>query len=353
MMKLLFQLYLIISGSTVSPLIQYSSSLLAPLCSEKQRFEAGEYISESGFFQSLTLTDEEPIAVSHSKFQEIAIYRSQHYGKVLMLDGVIQLTERDANAYNEMMAHPAMFTHTNPKRVLVIGGGDGYVVSEVLKHPSVEHVDHVDLDQDVIEICRIHFDWGKCWDDKRVHLHIEDGATFVQNKTGFYDVIIQDSSDPYTWDKDNGEKIFLPSETLYTYDHFKNIFNALAPNGVFNFQAETFNIESDMKSIVEWRERALAVGFDSARYGSIYISSYPTGQIGFMLCQKVVEASEASMFQSIEDRFEKLTEMGVTTSYYHPPLHSSSFVLPLWVHNKLYGTRPTIEVVPSKVSKQV
>lgn len=107
------------------------SSLLSPVCSERGSLEASEYIAESGFFQSITLVDEIPIAIFQSKFQEIAIYRSKHYGKVLMLDGVIQLTERDANSYNEMMAHPAMFTHPNPKRVLVIGGGDGYVVSEV------------------------------------------------------------------------------------------------------------------------------------------------------------------------------------------------------------------------------
>lgn len=223
--------------------------------------------------------------------------------------------------------------------------------TQVLKHPSVEHVDHVDLDRDVIDICRIHFDWGACWDDKRVHLHIEDGATFVQNKTGFYDVIIQDSSDPYTWDKDNGEKIHLPSETLYTYDHFHNIFDALAENGIFNFQAETFNIASDMESMVQWREDALSVGFDSVRYGSIYISSYATGQIGFMLCQKSVRDDEASMIQSIEDKFQKLTAMGMLTSYYHPQLHAASFILPLWVHNKLYGTRPTIEFIPSNTSK--
>lgn len=105
-------------------------------------------------------------------------------------------------------------------------------------------MDHVDLDRDVIDICRIHFDWGACWDDNRVHLHIEDGATFVQNKTGFYDVIIQDSSDPYTWNKNSGEKVYLPSETLYTYDHFRNVLNALAENGIFNFQSETFNIAS-------------------------------------------------------------------------------------------------------------
>lgn len=129
-MKFMFQCYLVISVCNVSPLVQYSSSLLTPLCSSK-RLEASEYIAESGFFQSITLMDEKPVATLRSKFQEIAIYRSQHYGKVLMLDGVVQLTEKDANSYNEMMAHPAMFSHPNPKRVLVIGGGDGYVVSEV------------------------------------------------------------------------------------------------------------------------------------------------------------------------------------------------------------------------------
>lgn len=318
-----------------------NSSLLSPVCSERGGPEASEYITESGFFQSISLMDEQPIAIFQSKFQEIAIYRSKHYGKVLMLDGVIQLTERDANSYNEMVAHPAMFTHPNPKRVLVIGGGDGYVVSEVLKHPGVEHVDHVDLDRDVVDICRVHFDWGACWDDERVHLHIEDGAVFIQNKIGFYDVIIQDSSDPYTWNKDSGEKVQLPSETLYTREHFVNVWNALAHDGIFSFQAETFNIASDMESILEWRSRVLDVGFASAKYGSIYISSYPTGQIGFMLCEKDKRIqAEAALMKDIENRFQKMTERGIHTTYYHPALHAASFVLPLWVQNKLYDPQP-------------
>jgi spermidine synthase len=108
----------------------------------------------------------------------------------------------------------------------------------------------------------------------------------------------------------------------------------------------------DMESIVEWHDRVLTAGFGSARYGSTYISSYPTGQIGFMLCHKAEDYNEASMLRSIEERFERMTQMGVYTSYYHPPLHASSFVLPLWVHNKLYGARPTIEVVSSIVSKE-
>jgi predicted membrane-bound spermidine synthase len=94
----------------------------------------GEYISESGFYQSITLTDDKPVFEKKSKFQDISVLNSKHYGKILMLDGVIQLTEKDADSYNEMMAHPAMFSHPKPKRVLVIGGGDGYVLSEVSYH---------------------------------------------------------------------------------------------------------------------------------------------------------------------------------------------------------------------------
>eukprot|EP00978_Attheya_sp_CCMP212_P026313 scaffold86288_cov39-Attheya_sp.AAC.1 len=118
-----------------------------------------------------------------------------------MLDGVIQLAEGDAKAYNEMLTHCAMMAHDNPQNVLVIGGGDGYVLSEVLKHSSVKHVDHVDGDGDVVEICRTHFPWSGAWEDLRVKLHIADGAACVATKHDlhdFYDVVIQDSSDPYT-----------------------------------------------------------------------------------------------------------------------------------------------------------
>jgi len=207
--------------------------------SQRPRKAVGEYIAENGFYQSIALIDDKPILEKRSQFQDISVVESKSYGKILVLDGVIQLTEKDADSYNEMMTHPAMFSHTKPKRVLVIGGGDGYVLSEVLKHPEVEHVDHVDLDGDVIQICKDQFGWGKAWDDPRVNLHIADGAAFVKNTTeGFYDVIIQDSSDPYTWDEETGERVDLPSKTLYSEDHFQNISRALKENGVFSFQAE-------------------------------------------------------------------------------------------------------------------
>jgi len=196
-------------------------------------------------------------------------------------------------------------------------------------------VDHVDLDGDVIEVCREHFAWGEAWKDPRVKLHLKDGAEFLNNAPdNFYDVIIQDSSDPFTWG-DNGEKVVLPSNVLYTYEHFENISRVLSHNGVFSFQAETFNIASDLDGIVSWRGQALSVGFETVRYGSITISSYPTGQIGFLLCEK--NSKSASSMEEINERFNVMQQVtGSETTYYQPKLQESAFDLPLWVEKRIY-----------------
>ena len=111
---------------------------------------------------------------------------------------------------------------------------------QVLKHPSVEFVDHIDLDAEVIEVCKKHFPWGPAWSDPGVMLHIANGSLFVANApSNYYDVIIQNSSDPHTWN-DDGSMHALPSEVLYMKNHFQNIHRVLKPGGLFNFQAEAF-----------------------------------------------------------------------------------------------------------------
>lgn len=209
-------------------------------------------------------------------------------------------------------------------------------MSEILKHPTVEWIDHVDLDMEVIETCKKFFSWGHAWDDPRVHLHIEDGAEFVKTAAaGTYDVIIQDSSDPWTWDDKTGKMVSLPSNTLYAPGHFANIFRALTDNGILNFQAETMQIPSDFEGAVEWRKSALAIGFKRARYGTITIATYPTGQIGLLLCEKI--AREPS---GVDKRFRIMAASGKKTTYYHPRLQQSAFDLPLWAEEKMYGCLP-------------
>mmetsp|Transcript_17465 Transcript_17465/g.17667 ORF Transcript_17465/g.17667 Transcript_17465/m.17667 type:complete len:114 (-) Transcript_17465:284-625(-) len=100
-------------------------------------------------------------------------------------------------------------------------------------------------------------------------------------------------------------------------------------------KAETFQIPSDINGIVEWRRNALDIGFETVKYGTLYISSYPTGQIGFLLCRK--NENESSNADVIRERYNQMISNGHVTKYYHPDLHNASFVLPLWVTEKIYG----------------
>lgn len=298
------------------------------------RNSVGMWEEDIGYYQSLRVSADSPIFTHVSEYQTIEVHLSKYYGKILMLDNVVQLTERDADSYNEMMAQMPMMQHINPKRALIIGGGDGYILSELLKHSTLEHVDHVDLDVQVIEICRKHFSWGAAWDDPRVSLHISDGAAFVERAAdGYYDVIIQDSSDPWTWN-DDGEVIPLPSAVLYTEHHFQQLYRILGKDGILNLQAETFNIPADLEGIVVWRHDLLKVGFERVRYGSIIISSYPTGHIGFLMCEKNV--TSASTLEQVKSRFSDMEVNHRGTSYYHPKLQDSAFDLPLWAERKIY-----------------
>lgn len=201
-------------------------------------------------------------------------------------------------------------------------------------------MDYVDLDEDVIEACKQYFPYGKnLWDDPRITVHIADGADFVRKAASeTYDVIVQDSSDPWTTNS-QGEMIVLPSSILYTSEHFTDIHRILTSNGIFNFQAEAFIIPADLQGIVDWRNQALRVGFQRARYGSLYISSYPTGQIGFLVCEK--DRSSSSTMSQIKQRFKAMQQAGKTTTYFHPRLQQRyAIVIPICVYCvAIYGTK--------------
>lgn len=311
-----------------------SAPLNRAASSKEPRPSIGEVLSDIGFYQSIRVA-EQPLVDVQSEYQKIQLFSSDHYGKVLVLDNVIQLTERDANAYNEMMAHLPLFQHPSPRRVLIIGGGDGYILSEVLKHPSVRSVDHVDLDAQVVRVCQEHL--GQVgWDDPRVKLHIQDGAEFVKHAaSNYYDVIIQDSSDPWTWD-DEGERVELPSLALYESSHLQELQRILAPNGVLGLQAEALQVPSDVDDIVGWRNEALRVGFSRVRYASIMISSYPTGQIGCLVCEKKPPIRQDDL--RVSKRYhDMISHPNRETTFYHPRLQTSAFDLPLWAEKRIYG----------------
>jgi len=328
---------------------------------------------EIGYIQSL-IVETQTVASVDSSFQHIEVHNSDHYGKVFVLDDCLQLTERDAPHYNEMMAHVPMMEYlarrTNdtdlhePMRVLVVGGGDGYVTSELLKYPHIASIDHVELDEEVINVSKAHFKWADAWNDERVNLVIGDGAEFVKDqaeKGRSYHVIVQDASDPF-WEDENGEVTTLPSSVLYDNSHFESLYKLLQPEeGVLMIQAETYNIPSNLESIRKWRDVLEDIGFEAPRYGTIAIPTYPTGQIGFFSAHAQNGKDEKKVFQSHDacdegsgnsvthDEIDKspkinwnrilaqFNELSGKTLYYHPRIHRSSFDLPLWVEETIYG----------------
>lgn len=314
---------------------------------EKKRVEEVE--DEIGYIQSLVLNTP-AIASVKSSYQDIEVYESSHFGKVFLLDECLQLTERDAPHYNEMLAHVPMMeymasyaTNPEPMRVLVLGGGDGYVVSELLKYPLIESIDHVELDVEVINISKKHFKWASAWEHEKVNLVIGDGAAFVEKQAkegNSYHVIIQDASDPFYTDSD-GSVVTLPSHVLYKDAHFKMMHTLLQPKkGVLMFQAETYNIPSNLEEIRKWRHSLEKIGFENVRYGSISISTYPTGQIGFFAShvhddgeEMVCKSNTCKDNSFADDNMNTLDwidwnriltnfkELSGETKYYHPRIH--------------------------------
>lgn len=211
-----------------------------------------------------------------SNYQEIAVVETENYGKALVLNGALQLTERDEFFYHEMLVHVPMFTHPDPKRVLVIGGGDGGSVREILKHRGVEEVVMVEIDKRVVEICREYFPKvSSGLEDKRVKLLFEDGVRFVEESDEKFDVVIVDSTDPYDF-----------AEKLFSKEFFSAVFRILGDDGVCSSQTESPYI---MRNLIRSVKRYLEEVFlHSAIYWAV-VPTYPGGLWTFSLGSKRID----------------------------------------------------------------
>ena len=179
--------------------------------------------------QQMRLKVENVLFAEKSKFQDVLVFDSSTYGRVLVLDGVIQLTERDEFAYQEMLTHIPMFAHAVcPKNVLIVGGGDGGMLREVMKHPGVEHVTMCDIDAMVPEVSKKYLpSMSVAFSDPRLELVCEDAAVFVAADARKYDVIIVDSTDPVG-----------PAASLYEPTFYKSMRDVLTADGVIATQGE-------------------------------------------------------------------------------------------------------------------
>ena len=247
-----------------------------------------------------------------SEYQRIDVFESPEFGRFLILDGYMMLTEKDEFIYHEMITHPAMASFPGVKKALVIGAGDGGTLRELSRYKTIEHIDMAEIDERVVEVCREFIPRTACGlDDPRVHIHYEDGLKYVRRKEDFYDLIIVDSTDP-----------FGPGEGLFTSDFYGNCYKALTENGILINQHESPYYAEDAKAM-QRAHRRIREFFPICRVYQAHIPTYPSGHWLFGFASKTIDplCFDAAGWNAL----------GLKTRYYNTELHKGCFAIPNYV----------------------
>lgn len=258
----------------------------------------------------ITAKIRETLVTEKTEFQDLAMIDTEEFGRMLVLDGMVMTTVKDEFVYHEMVAHPALVTHPNPKHVLVVGGGDGGVIREVIKHPQVEKAVLVEIDGKVIEYSKKYLpEIAGQLDHPRVEVQVSDGYMHIIESKDKYDVIMVDSTEPVG-----------PAAPLFERGFYQGIYEALKEDGIFVAQTDNPWFKADLIQKVNKDVKEI---FPIVRVYGANIPTYPSGLWTFTMGSKKhdpLEVDEAS----IPD---------LDTKYYTPRLHKAAFVLPRFVED--------------------
>ena len=254
---------------------------------------------------------------AQSEFQRIDIFESPEFGRFLTLDGYMMLTEKDEFIYHEMITHPAMAVHPHARDILVIGAGDGGVIRELCRYDDVAHIDMVEIDPQVVEVCREFLPKTACsLDDPRVSIHYEDGLKFIRSKVDCYDLIIVDSTDP-----------FGPGEGLFTREFYGNCSKALRSDGIMVNQHESPFYDADAVACQRAHKR-IVESFPISKVYQAHIPTYPSGHWLFGFATK--------KYHPLRDLNEKRwNDRKLPCWYYTTTLHKGAFYIPAYVEELL------------------
>jgi len=256
-----------------------------------------------------------------SPYQRVRIIESYKYGKMLALDDMVMTTIEDEFHYHEMISHPAMFTHGNAKKILVIGGGDGGSIREILRHKGVEKVTMVEIDGEVIKACKEHLpEIASAFDNPKLELLVDDGIEFMKNtEAESYDIIIVDGSDPVG-----------PAEGLFSVEFYQNCFNALKKDGLMLAQGESPKFNEKAFSELNYTLQDI-FGKDKAPVSLFFVPTYPTGMWSFQYGIKGdLNPKTISKDTEIDDFVD-----AQNLRYYNADVHRGSFATPNFVKNLL------------------
>lgn len=253
-----------------------------------------------------------------TKHQELLIFKNPIFGRIMALDGIIQTTEKDEFIYHEMFAHVPLFTHVNPKKVLIVGGGDGGLLREVCKHKSIESITMVEIDLGVVELSKEYLPNHSrgSFDDPRLNLVIADGLDFVKQCQEKYDVILSDSTDPIG-----------PGAALFAEDYYKNAAKCLKDEGILVTQNGVSFLQTEELSCTYLR---MHPHFSQVKFYQADVPTYVAGNMNYAWAQKnnVVMPSEDVLNN-------RIIKSGIVTNYFNKDLFFSSFSLPNYVKNVL------------------
>jgi len=263
---------------------------------------------------SLQVRIKETLFMGKSEFQDVAVVDSYEFGRMLVLDGVFQTSTAEEFIYHEMIAHVPLFTHPNPKRVLVIGGGDGGAIREVVRHHAVERAEMVEIDGMVVEVSKKYLpeiSEAMINNHPKLELKIGDGIQHMKEAENKYDVIIVDCSDPIG-----------PGEGLFTPEFYRNVYKALKEDGLFVQQTESPFYHQELITYVSKEISAL---FPITKTYLASIPIYPSGLHCFTMGSKKYDPMEVDI-----DNMQRLE-----TRYHNKEIQKSCFVLPNFVQELL------------------
>jgi spermidine synthase len=258
-----------------------------------------------------TIKIKERIFSGRSDFQEIEIFDTYQYGRTLILDGSVMLTERDEFTYHEMISHVPLFTHPHPNHVLIIGGGDGGTIREVMKHPTVARAKLVEIDPLVIEKSKQFLPFVSCeMENPRVEIIIQNGIQYIKSHEGIFDVILIDSTDPVG-----------PAVGLYQKEFFEDIYKGLKDDGIMVAQSESPFFDQDIVRELYAITKPL---FPIRKMYLAPVPSYPSGFWSFLFCSKKYDPI-------LDNRCKDPRNLNLNTRYYNEVIHQAAFAIPNFI----------------------
>jgi spermidine synthase len=268
------------------------------------------YFKEKHAFIENALKVKEKIFETQSRYQKIEVYKTDDLGNLMVIDDTAMLSDKDESTYHEMIVHVPLSTHKNPKKVLIIGGGDGGSAREVLKYRDIE-VDMVDIDKEVVTVSKEYFPTLGDWDNPRLNLFIDDGVQFVKDtKDKSYDIVLVDSTD----DKDH-------ASVLFSKKFYKDIYRILKDDGLVSIQGSSWFVD-----ITEHKKLLKRLGI--FRFVMPYryeMLTYPGVNWNFIIGSK---------------KYHPLKDYKINNfkfNYYNEDIHKASFALPTYIKKELEG----------------